>query len=103
MSNETNLVQCQMGLTCIDQECEACEWICANLLMYICLAPGRMNLGISGWFYGIWGSLLIIILAVVLFYLLKKKRDVWWEKKGQSKLKISHDHVLNVFMITLIV
>jgi len=45
------------------------------------IAPGRMFLGVSGWFYGIWASLLIIILGVILFYFLKKKRDVWWEKK----------------------
>lgn len=45
------------------------------------IAPGRMNLGFSGWFYGIWVCLLIIILALVLFYFLKKNRDVYWEKK----------------------
>ena len=47
------------------------------------LAPGRFKLSTTGWFWGIWVSLLLIILLLVLFIFLKRVRDEYWELKGR--------------------
>jgi len=45
------------------------------------VAPGGYHLAVSGWFYGIWMTLLIIILLLVAFIFAKMKRDKWWQRK----------------------
>ena len=42
-----------------------------------------MKLATSGWFYGIFVSLLLIIIFLALFIWLKRMRDNYWERKGQ--------------------
>ena len=45
-------------------------------------APGRYDLKVSGWFYGIWLSLFLILVLLVLFLIFKKTTDKWWQQKG---------------------
>lgn len=45
------------------------------------VAPGRFDLKISGWFYGIWISLFLILLLIILIMVMKTYTDERWDEK----------------------